>query len=135
VLRADALHLPFADGTFAGAVCGFGLRNLDDPLRGLREMRRVLAPGARLVVLEFFRPRRAISRVVQTIYNRQVLPLVGGLVSGNRDAYRYLARSIDGFATREEIERRAVEAGFARAQGVDLTAGIAALTVAEVTHG
>ena len=133
--RADALQLPFADGVFAGALCGFGLRNLDDPLRGLRELRRVLRPGARLVVLDFFRPRRAVTRLVQTLYNRQVLPLVGGLVSGDRGAYRYLARSIERFATREEVEALARVAGFARVQGIDLTAGVAALVVCEVGCG
>jgi ubiquinone/menaquinone biosynthesis methyltransferase len=129
-VRADALHLPFASGVFSGALCGFGLRNLDDPAQGLREMRRVLAPGARLVVLDFFRPRRAITRVVQAIYNRQVLPLVGGLVSGDRSAYHYLASSIERFATREDVQELAREAGFAHVDGVDLTAGIAALVVA-----
>jgi ubiquinone/menaquinone biosynthesis methyltransferase len=132
VRLADAQALPFADGAFGGALCGFGLRNLDDPARALAEWRRVLAPGARLVVLDFFRPRRALTRVVQALYNRRVLPLVGGLVSGDRDAYRYLARSIERFATREEIERLAVAAGFARARGADLTAGVAALVIAEV---
>jgi ubiquinone/menaquinone biosynthesis methyltransferase len=131
-VRADAQRLPFADGVFDGALCGFGLRNLDDPRRGLRELRRVLAPGARLVVLDFFRPRRAVTRAIQTLYNRRVLPFIGGLVSGDREAYRYLAASIERFATREEAESLAREAGFARVDGIDLTAGVAALVVAEV---
>jgi len=131
-VRADALRLPFADRAFDGALCGFGLRNLDDPRRGLAEMRRLLRPGARLVVLDFFRPRRAVTCAVQSLYNRRVLPLVGGIVSGDREAYRYLAASIDRFATREEAEALAREVGFARVDGVDLTAGIAALVVAEV---
>jgi ubiquinone/menaquinone biosynthesis methyltransferase len=132
LVRADAMHLPFADGSFAGALNGFGLRNLDDPLAGLREARRVLAPGARLVVLDFFRPRRAVTRAVQLLYNRRVLPWVGGLVSGDRDAYRYLAASIDRFATRQEVEAMARAAGFDRVWGEDLTAGISALVICEV---
>src|SRR6185295_10514585 len=99
LVQADAMKLPFADGAFAGVLCGFGLRNLPDPLAGLREMRRV-AP--RLVVLDFFRPRRAVTRLVQNLYNNRVLPLVGGMVSGDRAAYRYLADSIERFATLEE---------------------------------
>ena len=130
---ADAQALPFSDGEFDGALCGFGLRNLDDPARGLAEARRVLAPGGRLVVLDFFRPRRAITRVVQALYNRRVMPLVGGLVSGDRGAYCYLAESIDRFATREQVEQLARDAGFARVRGVDLTAGVAALVIAEVS--
>jgi ubiquinone/menaquinone biosynthesis methyltransferase len=128
-VHADAQHLPFADGAFAGALSGFGLRNLADPAAGLREWRRVLAPGARLVVLDFFRPRRAVTRAVQVIYNRQILPLVGGLLSGDRDAYRYLAQSIERFASREEVEQVARDAGFSSVRGEDLTAGVAALVV------
>jgi ubiquinone/menaquinone biosynthesis methyltransferase len=129
---ADAMRLPFPEESFDGALNGFGLRNLDDPRRGLAEARRVLKPGARLVVLDFFRPRRAVTRAVQAIYNRRVLPLVGGLVSGERDAYRYLADSIDRFVTREEAQRLAIDAGFHRVWGEDLTAGIAALLICEV---
>lgn len=132
LVRADALRLPFADASFDGALCGFGLRNLDDPATGLREARRVLRPGARLVVLDFFRPRRAVTRAVQAIYNRQILPLVGGLVSGDRGAYHYLARSIERFSTREEVEEMARAAGFGEVRGEDLTLGVAALVIAEV---
>jgi ubiquinone/menaquinone biosynthesis methyltransferase len=129
LFRADAQHLPFADGVFAGATCGFGLRNLDDPLAGLREARRVLAPGAKLVILDLFRPRRRITRAIQVLYNRRVLPFIGGLISGERDAYRYLAQSIERFATPEEIADLAREAGFATVEIEDLTAGIASLVV------
>jgi ubiquinone/menaquinone biosynthesis methyltransferase len=126
LVQADALKLPFADGAFAGVLCGFGLRNLPVPLAGLREMRRV-AP--RVVVLDFFRPRRTVTRLVQNLYNNRVLPLVGGLVSGDRSAYRYLASSIERFLTLDEARDLALQAGFAEVHGEDLTAGIAALLV------
>lgn len=129
LIRADALALPFADASFDALICGFGLRNLDDPARGLREMRRVLRPGGRCVILDFFRPRRTVSRAVQTLYNQQILPLVGGLISGDKEAYRYLARSIDRFSPREEIERLGYDAGFSAVRGEDLTLGIASLVV------
>ncbi|HUS63101.1 MAG TPA: ubiquinone/menaquinone biosynthesis methyltransferase [Kofleriaceae bacterium] len=132
LVRADAMRLPFRDGAFGGALCGFGLRNLDQPAVGIREARRVLTPGGRLVILDFFRPRRAITRAVQALYNRRILPFIGGVVSGAPDAYRYLAASIDRFATREEVEALARASGFDRVTGVDLTAGIAALVICEV---
>jgi demethylmenaquinone methyltransferase/2-methoxy-6-polyprenyl-1,4-benzoquinol methylase len=132
VVRADAMQLPFADGAFAGALCGFGLRNLPDARAGLVELRRVLRPGARLVILEFFRPRRTFTRVVQALYNQRVLPLVGGAISGDTAAYKYLASSIQKFHTLQEIAELAREAGFASAQGSDLTAGVASLLVARV---
>jgi demethylmenaquinone methyltransferase / 2-methoxy-6-polyprenyl-1,4-benzoquinol methylase len=131
LVQADALKLPFADASFAGALCGFGLRNLPDPLAGLCEARRVLAPGARLVVLDFFRPRRLVTRAVQALYNQRVLPLVGGVISGDRSAYEYLARSIDGFVSREQAESMALRAGFSLVYGEDLTAGVAALVVCQ----
>lgn len=131
LVRADALALPFADGSFEGVVCGFGLRNLDDARAGLAEMKRVLRPGGRCVVLDFFRPRRTITRAVQLVYNRQVLPLVGGVVSGDRSAYRYLAHSIERFASRGEVERMCRDLGFASARGEELTLGIAGLVVAQ----
>ncbi len=134
LIRADAQSLPFADGIFTGALCGFGLRNLDDPLAGLRQARRVLEPGGRLVILDLFRPRRALTRAIQVLYNRRVLPFIGGLISGQRDAYRYLASSIERFATPEEIAQLAREAGFARVEIEDLTAGVASLVVCEVAR-
>jgi demethylmenaquinone methyltransferase/2-methoxy-6-polyprenyl-1,4-benzoquinol methylase len=126
LVQADAMRLPFADGSFAGILCGFGLRNLPDALKGLREMRRV-AP--RLVVLDFFRPRRTVTRLVQNLYNNRVLPFVGGVVSGDRSAYQYLAESIQRFLTLEEACELARSAGFTDVRGEDLTAGIAALMV------
>ena len=131
LVQADAMKLPFVDGIFDGALCGFGLRNLDDPLAGLKEARRVLRRGGRFVVLDFFRPRRAITRVIQNLYNKRVLPLVGGAFSGDRSAYEYLANSIERFATREEVEALALEAGFSKSYGEDLTAGVAALVVCQ----
>ncbi len=130
VVRADALALPFGDAEFDGVICGFGLRNLDDTRAGLAEMRRVLERGGRCVILDFFRPRRTVTRAVQALYNQQVLPLVGGLVSGDRGAYRYLANSIERFATRLDVEKLCREVGFSEARSEDLTLGIASMVVA-----
>ena len=131
LVRADAMTLPFGAESFAGVVCGFGLRNLPDARAGLAEMRRVLAPGGRCVILDFFRPRRAVTRAVQALYNRRVLPLVGGMLSGDRGAYWYLASSIERFASRDEVAAMCRGVGFRRVDGTDLTLGIASLVVAQ----
>jgi ubiquinone/menaquinone biosynthesis methyltransferase len=131
VLCADAMRLPFLDGTFDAVVCGFGLRNLPHARHGLAEMHRVLATGGRLVVLDFFRPERAATRAIQTLYNRRVLPLVGGALSGDRAAYEYLARSIERFASVEEARAMFTEAGFSFVRSEELTLGVAAIVVGD----
>ncbi len=131
VIVADAAALPFGDREMAAVVCAFGMRNLADPIAGAREVRRVLRPGGVFVTLELFRPTRLATRAFHQAYARVVLPTLGGLLSGDRGAYRYLARSMAGFLTRQEYEQALSGVGFANVRGEDLTLGVASLVCAE----
>jgi demethylmenaquinone methyltransferase/2-methoxy-6-polyprenyl-1,4-benzoquinol methylase len=94
---ADALALPFPSGSFDACTVAFGLRNMADYEAALREMARVLRPGGRLVCLELTPYRRPVLGALFGAYFGRVVPLVGGLLSGDREAYRYLPRSVAAF--------------------------------------
>jgi demethylmenaquinone methyltransferase/2-methoxy-6-polyprenyl-1,4-benzoquinol methylase len=124
---ADALALPAGDASFDGATVGFGVRNLDDLDAGLRELRRVLKPGARLVILDFTTPPWRPLRSLYLFYFRRVLPLVGRAVSGHPTAYAYLPASVETFPAPAGLAGRMAGAGF-RDTGFELlTGGIAAI--------
>jgi ubiquinone/menaquinone biosynthesis methyltransferase len=132
VVVADAENLPFENAEFAVVVCGFGVRNVTDPLRAVREVRRVLAPGGVFVTLEFFRPETPATRAFHRAYASLLLPAVGGLLSGDRGAYAYLARSMQGFFSRPEYEDALKGAGFTNVTSEPLTMGVASIVRAEV---
>jgi len=127
---ADALQLPLADGAVDGAIVAFGVRNLADLDAGLREVHRVLSPGARFVILEFSLPTAPLVRAGYLAYFRHVLPLVGRLVSGHRTAYQYLPDSVAHFPTGDALAARLRAAGFARVTWEPVTFGIAAIHTA-----
>jgi len=129
ILRAgsDALQLPFADQAFSGATVGFGVRNLADLDAGFVELHRVLADGARLVVLDFTTPSFAPMRALYLFYFRRVLPTVGRWISGHPTAYDYLPSSVMEFPSPPALRSRMERAGF-RSCGYELlTGGIAAV--------
>ena len=99
----DGTRLPFADDTFDAVTISFGLRNIVDPLAGLREMRRVTRPGGRLVVCEFSHPTWAPFRTVYVEYLMKALPPVARAVSSSPDAYVYLAESIRAWPDQEGL--------------------------------
>lgn len=127
LVAADGLALPFADGSFDAATISFGLRNVADPVRCLRELRRVVRAGGRLVVCEFSRPVRAPFRTVYVEYLMRALPTVARAVSSSPDAYVYLAESIRAWPDQAALAGLLEQAGWADVSWRNLTGGIVAL--------
>ncbi len=123
----DGTQLPFGDGTFDAVTISFGLRNIVDPLAGLREMRRVTRPGGRLVVCEFSHPTWAPFRTVYTEYLMKALPRIARAVSSNPEAYVYLAESIRAWPDQPALAARIQDAGWADVAWHNLTGGVVAL--------
>lgn len=99
---ADAMALPFADASFDVSSISFGIRNVDDPVKCLKEMARVVKPGGRVVVLEFGQPQGLFGALFQ-FYSKTIMPAVGGLLTGNRAAYQYLPRTAASFPAGERF--------------------------------
>ena len=125
--QADAMALPFLPARFDLATVTFGMRNLDSYTAGLAELARVLRPGGRLGILEFFRPESTGSRLVHGAYNRLALPVLGRILSPDPEAYRYLVESMERFASRPEFEEAARRAGFGEVRGETLFPGVCGL--------
>ena len=124
--QGDGLALPLTDASFDAVTISFGLRNLADRNRGLREMRRVLRPGGRLFVLEFSQPHRWF-RPIYFFYLRKILPFAAGLVTGDRAAYIYLNETIEQFPGRVALAEEIRAAGFSQVAARGMTFGIVAL--------
>lgn len=126
-VHADAMDLPFGDDEFDAVTISFGLRNIVDPKRALREMARVLKPGGRLVVCEFSTPPLALVRAGYTAYMKYLMPVVVGASSTNPQAYTYLAASIADWPDQATLASWIRDAGFTGVEHRNLTAGVVAL--------
>ena len=126
-IEGDALNLSFADESFDAVTIAFGLRNVANWLDGLKELRRVLKTGGKLAVLEFSTPPVPGFRQLFNLYFTQVLPRIGGAVSGARAAYEYLPDSVAKFPDQKKLAQMIGEIGFENIEYKNLTGGIAAI--------
>jgi demethylmenaquinone methyltransferase/2-methoxy-6-polyprenyl-1,4-benzoquinol methylase len=132
VFESDAMQLPVRDGSLDLVTVAFGFRNLANYEAGLYEMRRVLRPGGMAAILEFSTPPNRAFAALYNFYSRRILPVIGGAISGSRDAYTYLPESVRKFPRAEELAEMMRRAGFAEVEFEYLTGGIVALHLGRV---
>ncbi|MBF0171069.1 MAG: bifunctional demethylmenaquinone methyltransferase/2-methoxy-6-polyprenyl-1,4-benzoquinol methylase UbiE [Nitrospinae bacterium] len=125
--QGDAMGLRYADASFDGITCAFGVRNFGDLQKGLAEMARVITPGSRMVILEFTTPTNRLFGALYRFYFTKVLPFLGGLLSGRRSAYEYLPDSVYKFPDPPAFIRMLEEAGLTEVTFRPLTFGICGL--------
>ena len=126
-VEADVMALPFEDRSFDGATMGFSMRNVVDIDATLREIRRVLRPGARFVNLDMSKAPNRLWKACFDLYFYRVVPLIGGLVGGSRAAYTYLPQSLTRHPNAEALQERFTAAGFTDAGFVRLMGGAVAI--------
>ena len=128
-VEVDAMNLSFAEDSFDALTIAFGLRNLANFSAGLKELHRVLKPGGRIAILEFSSPVLPGFRQLFNLYFANVLPLIGGAVSGSRGAYEYLPDSVSKFPDQKALVSMMEQTGFTNVKYQNLTGGIAAMHV------
>ncbi len=126
----EAENLPFSDGSFDAVTVGFGVRNFSDLERGLMEIHRVLRPGGATMILEFSNPQQFPMKQLYGFYCRRILPIVGGFVSENREAYEYLPNTVSEFPNEQDFLSTLCSIGFTEAQCYPLTFGIVTIYLA-----
>lgn len=126
-VQADAQYLPFPDDHFDCITIAFGLRNVTDKALALRSMLRILKPGGRLLVLEFSKPVNPLLSKAYDAYSFGVIPLMGRLITGDRDSYQYLAESIRMHPNQETLQGMLEDAGFSRCDYHNMTGGVVAV--------
>jgi demethylmenaquinone methyltransferase / 2-methoxy-6-polyprenyl-1,4-benzoquinol methylase len=127
LFEADALQLPIADTSLDLVTTAFGFRNLTNYRGGLIELRRVLKPGGTLAILEFSTPPNSLLAALYGFYSRAILPTLGGMISGSKDAYTYLPESVRKFPDADGLAKQMGEAGFVNVRFERMTFGIVAL--------
>ncbi len=127
LFESDALQLPVRDHSLDLITVAFGFRNLANYQAGLREVHRALRPGGVAAILEFSQPPNRAFRALYNFYSRRILPLIGGAISGSRDAYTYLPESVRKFPTAPQLAASMQLAGFDKVSFEYLTGGIVAL--------
>ncbi len=123
----DAEKLPFSDAQFDAAMVAFGVRNFENLQLGLKDIRRVLKPGGKLVVLEFSRPRAFPIKQFYNFYSKAIMPLIGRVFSSANGAYEYLPDSIAAFPDGDDFLEELRKAGFEQGKARKLTFGVASL--------
>jgi demethylmenaquinone methyltransferase / 2-methoxy-6-polyprenyl-1,4-benzoquinol methylase len=131
LFESDALALPIPDAALDLATIAFGFRNLTNYHAGLSELRRILKPGGTLAILEFSTPPNPLLAGAYGFYSRAILPAVGGIISGSKDAYSYLPESVRKFPEAEDLAGQMSDAGFVNVRFERMTAGIVALHLGE----
>lgn len=126
-VQANAENLPFPEGSFDCITIAFGLRNVTDKARALASMYRTLKPGGRLLVLEFSKPTVPGLKQAYDVYSFKILPLMGRLIAGDENSYRYLAESIRMHPDQESLREMMCQAGFEDCDFFNLSGGIVAL--------
>lgn len=127
ILCADAEKMPFPDNSFDVITISYGIRNVGNMESALEELYRVLKPGGRLGVLEFSQPENSIFKKMYYFYFRNIMPAIGYVFSGNREAYNYLQESVSRFPSRADFSRTLEVVGFRKVQNYTMTMGISVL--------
>lgn len=128
---ADGEDLPFGEGSFHRVTCAFGIRNFEHKEQGLREFYRVLKPGGKAVILELSVPTGRTARRLYDLYFMHVLPWVGGLISGDKAAYRYLPASVHAFPSPDVFMEMLRDAGFTQVRHQSLSFGLCRMYIGE----
>jgi len=129
--QADVHKLDLEDGEIEAATMAYGIRNLKDPQKAIHEVYRVLKAGATFSILELTRPNLSILRMGHKVYLKTVVPMLGNLLAKDKQAYRYLARTIESFLAPEVLVNMVEQAGFSQIKQIPLSGGIATLLVAK----